>query len=167
MNVSLFTHSKFLLNQVATLSNQLKISHTMRKLTILVGAIMSLSFSYGQKISEKQVPALVKSALVKKYPDAKSIKWEKESTNYESGFDVNQTEYSLLIDASGVILETEIEIKISELPAKAKDYISKNFPGAKIKEAAKIIDNKGMITYEAELKGKDFIFDGEGNFIKY
>jgi hypothetical protein len=71
-----------------------------------------------------------------------------------------------LIDVSGNILETEVEIKIDELPAKAKEYVSKNYAGQKIKETAKITDSKGVVTYEAEIKGKDLIFDSNGNFIK-
>ena len=71
-----------------------------------------------------------------------------------------------MIDVSGNILETEIEIKVDALPANAKAYISKNYAGQKIKEATKITDNKGVVTYEAEIKGKDLIFDSNGNFIK-
>jgi len=104
--------------------------------------------------------------LQKKYPNAKEIKWEKENGNYEAEFEVEETDYSLLIDVSGKILETEIEIKVDALPANAKAYISKNYAGQKIKEATKITDYKGVVTYEAEIKGKDLIFDSNGNFIK-
>jgi len=53
-------------------------------------------------------------------------------------FEVSEKQYSLLIDASGKILETEMEIKMEELPANAKAFISKNYAGQKIKETAKI-----------------------------
>jgi hypothetical protein len=70
-----------------------------------------------------------------------------------------------LIDASGNIIEKEVEISLNELPTKAKEFVSKNYSGQKIKEAAKITDAKGIITYEAEVKGKDLLFDSYGNFI--
>jgi hypothetical protein len=35
-----------------------------------------------------------------------------------------------------------------------------------IENRPKITDAKGSITYEAELKGKDLIFDSKGKFIK-
>ena len=138
----------------------------MKKSVILLAAMFSLTFANAQKVSDKEVPTVVKNTLQKSYPNAKEIKWEKEKANYEAEFEVNETDYSLLIDVSGNILETEVEIKIDELPAKAKEYVSKNYAGQKIKETAKITDSKGVVTYEAEIKGKDLIFDSNGNFIK-
>ncbi len=138
----------------------------MKKVTVLLAAIFAITLSNAQKISDKEVPAVVKSALQKSYPSVKQLKWEKEKGNYEAEFEVDETNYSLLIDASGNILETEVGIKIEELPANAKTYISKNHAGQKIKEAERITDSKGAVTYEAEIKGKDLIFDSEGNFIK-
>ena len=138
----------------------------MKKSAILLGAMFVVSFANAQKVSDKEVPTVVKNTLQKSYPSAKEIKWEKEKANYEAEFEVNETDYSLLIDVSGNILETEVEIKIDELPAKAKEYVSKNYAGQKIKETAKITDSKGVVTYEAEIKGKDLIFDSNGNFIK-
>jgi DNA gyrase/topoisomerase IV subunit A len=134
----------------------------MKKSAILLGAMFAVSFANAQKVSDKEVPTVVKNTLQKSYPNAKEIKWEKEKANYEAEFEVNETDYSLLIDVSGNILETEID----ELPAKAKEYVSKNYAGQKIKETAKITDSKGVVTYEAEIKGKDLIFDSNGNFIK-
>ncbi len=138
----------------------------MKKLVFLLAAVASVSFANAQKVSDKEVPAAVKSALQKSHPKAKDLKWEKEKGNYEAGFEVGETDYSVLIDASGKILETEVEIKIDELPANAKAYVAKHYAGQKIKEAAKITDSKGVVTYEAEVKGKDLIFDNTGKFLK-
>jgi hypothetical protein len=129
-------------------------------------AAMITSLTFAQKMKEKDVLATVKSAFQKQYPDAKEVKWEKENGNYEVEFELKETEHSVLFDASGNIIETEIEISIDALPANAKDYVSKNYSGQKIKEAAKITDAKGTVTYEAEIKGKDLIFDSNGVFIK-
>lgn len=138
----------------------------MKKLLFLLAVMASVSFANAQKVSEKEVPAVVKSALQKSHPDAKGLKWEKEKGNYEAGFEVEENDYSLLIDASGNILETEVEIKTEELPANAKAYVAKHYVGQKIKETAKITDSKGIITYEIEVKGKDLIFDNLGKFLK-
>ena len=45
-------------------------------------------------------------------------------------------------------------------------YIQKNHSGAKIKEASKITLADGTLHYEAEVNGRDLIFDANGNFIK-
>ncbi|WP_346238998.1 PepSY-like domain-containing protein [Niabella insulamsoli] len=138
----------------------------MKKLAFLLAAVASVSLANAQKVPQKEVPVVVKSAFQKSYPNAKELKWEKEKANYEAGFEVGETDCSALIDASGKILETEVEIKIDELPPNAKVYVAKHYPGQKIKEAAKITDNKGVVTYEAEVEGKDLIFDNTGKFLK-
>lgn len=138
----------------------------MKVSVILMAAMVAVSYSNAQKFSDKEVPTVVKSALQKSYPNAKELKWEKEKDNFGAEFEINETDYSVLIDVSGNIIETEIEIKIDELQANVKAYISKNYSDQKIKEAKKITDSKGIVIYEAEIKGKDLIFDSNGNFIK-
>ncbi len=138
----------------------------MKKYFLLLAAMASVSLANAQKVSDKEVPAVVKSALQKSHPNAMGLKWEKEKGNYEAGFKVGETDYSVLIDALGNILETEVEIKMDELPANAKAYVAKHYAGQKIKEVAKITDIKGVVTYEAEVKGKDVIFDNSGKFLK-
>jgi len=138
----------------------------MKKLALVLAATMIASLSFAQTLKEKAVPAAVKTAFQQKYPNAKETKWEKENSNFEAEFEINETDFSVLIDASGNILETEIEIDNNALPSNVRDYVSKNYSGQKIKEAAKITDAKGIVTYEAEIKGEDLLFDSNGNFIK-
>jgi hypothetical protein len=134
----------------------------MRKVIFVLLALVNVLLANAQKVSDKVVPVAVKSSLQKKYPNAKVLKWERENGNYKAA----TTDYSVLIDASGKILETETEIKKDELPANAKAHVAKYYAGQKIKETAKITDNKGMVTYEVEVKGKDLIFDNSGKFLK-
>ena len=79
---------------------------------------------------------------------------------------MNKSEQSVLFDAQGDIIETEIEIEISELPNGILDYVKKNYKGQSVKEAAKITDTKGTLTYEVEIKGMDLLFASNGKFIK-
>jgi hypothetical protein len=55
---------------------------------------------------------------------------------------MNGKEASVNYDKWVINLATEIEIKESELPAKALTYISTTYPYKKIKETAKITDDK-------------------------
>ena len=138
----------------------------MKKLILMAVAAMITSLTFAQKTQDKNVPAIIKSAFQKQYPDAKEVKWETENGNYEAEFEQTETDYSVLLDASGNIIETEIEISVDALPANAKEYVSQNHAGQKIKEAAKITDAKGTVTYEVEIKGTDLVFDSNGVFIK-
>ena len=132
---------------------------------IVAWLIVSLA-ACGQKLSEADVPMAVKDAFKKVHKDAKEVKWEKEGANFEAEFEIGETDQSVVFDATGHLVETEVEIKVDELPSDVKDYIAKNCKDAKIKEATKITDSKGTVTYEAEIKGKDLIFDTTGKFIK-
>lgn len=81
-------------------------------------------------------------------------------------FNLDKSEQSAVFDEKGKLIETEIEIEITELPLNTFNYVQKNHPGQKIKEAAKITDVKGKVTYEAEIKGRDLIVDNKGDFIR-
>jgi folylpolyglutamate synthase/dihydropteroate synthase len=122
-------------------------------------------FCSAQKLKEKDVPLKVKEALAKKFASIKVEEWEKENVNYEAEFDLNKEECSATFDENGIWLETETEIKPSALPKTAIDYLAKNVSGKKIKEASKIENAEGKISYEAEVNDVDYIFDEAGNFI--
>ena len=138
----------------------------MKKLLFLLAAATSVALANAQKVLQRDVPSSVKTSLQKQFPDAKNVKWEKEDRNYEAGFKVKETGYSVLLNASGNVIETEVVISINSLGSQIKEYVAKNYPGHKIKEAAKITDGRGIVTYEAEVNGKDLIFDNAGNFLK-
>lgn len=136
-----------------------------KSMLITAGLIISLA-ACAQKVKESDVPVVVKDAFKKAYKDVKEIKWEKEGANFEAEFEVGEADQSVIFDATGQVIETEIEIKVDELPSSVKDYVAKNYKDTKIKEATKITDSKGTVTYEAEIKDKDLIFDTNGKFIK-
>ncbi len=136
--------------------------------TFLFTAAFALIFgsAFAQKMKAADVPAPTKAKFTSLYPKAEGAKWEKEGANYEAEFELNEVETSAVFDATGNLVETEVEIKVSELPKAVTDYMAKNVAGSKIKEASKITDASGKITYEAEANKKDYIFDSEGTFIK-
>lgn len=138
----------------------------MKKLALMTVAAMITSLTFAQKLQEKDVPAPVKTAFQKNFPQAKVEKWEKEGVNFEAEFELNKTKQSVLFDAQGNLLETEVEIKLTQLPKGVLEYVKANYKGQKVKEAAKITDAKGTVTYEAEIKGMDLLFDSNGKFIK-
>jgi hypothetical protein len=120
------------------------------------------SYAIAQKVNEKDIPAIVKSTFLKSYPNQNNVKWE----NYEASFTVFKTEHAVLLDSNGTILETEEEISVKKLPAKALAYIQQNYKNKQIKEAAVITDAHGTITFEAQVNAIDLIFDKQGTYIK-
>lgn len=138
----------------------------MKKLALMTVAARITSLTFAQKLQEKDVPASVKTAFQKNFPQVKAEKWEKEGLNFEVEFELKKSEQSVLFDAQGNLLETEIEIELNQLPKGVLEYVMANYKGQSIKEAAKITDSKGKVTYEAEIKGIDILFDSNGKFIK-
>lgn len=138
----------------------------MKKLVATIVVALFATFAFAQKMQEAQIPASVKSSFQKMYPTAKSVKWDKEEVNYEASFDFNKTDNSVLMDAQGNVIETEVEIEVNQLPMGVLDYVKTHYAGRKAKEGAKITDAQGMITYEVELKGMDLLFDSNSMFIK-
>ena len=138
----------------------------------IIFAVSTASFAQkekGEKEGKKKitVPAVVKSELSKKYPAATKVTWEKENGNYEANWGGKEGEdNSVQFTPSGNFIEIVNSISVSQLPANVIPYIKTHYKGAKITEAGKVTDAKGKIFYEAEVNGKDIVFDEKGNFLK-
>ena len=118
-----------------------------------------------QKLDASKVPDAVKAAFAKKYPGI-TAKWEKEDGRYEAGFKQNSNTMSALFEANGTMTESEMDIKVGDLPASVQAYVKDHYKGKNIKEGAKITKADGTVNYEAEVDGKDVIFDSNGKFLK-
>lgn len=138
----------------------------MKKNFIFIITVLAITVSAcGQKLKETQVPSQVKSSFQKLHPGV-NAKWEKENGNYEASFKQGGKEMSEVINSTGTIMETETAMPVSELPKAAFDYMAQHYKNAKIKDAAKIVNGKGEIMYEAALKEKDILFDANGKFLQ-
>ena len=141
----------------------------MKKLLTVVVCLTFVAFTYAKKAGEN-VPAAAKSAFAAKFPTAKKVKWSVEKPGeFEVDFTINNVEQSALVDPRGNILETEIEIKESELPQAVKASIAKDFTGYKKDEFTKATDAKGVVAFEMQvIKGKEKFaveFDANGKLL--
>lgn len=114
----------------------------------------------------KGIPAAAKTAFAKSYPGVSKVTWEKEDGNFEASFEQNGNQLSVIYDVKGAVLESEAEIKITDLPASVTGYMKEHYKGIAIKSAAKITKANGTLNYEAGIKGKDVLFDVNGKFLK-
>ena len=133
----------------------------------LLGLLFVTNHSFAQKLKNTDVPKAVQSALTQKYPDAANVTWEKEKGNYEANWGGKSKEdNSVVFTPEGKFVEIVKAIPVTDLPGAIALYVKKNYSGAKITEAGKVIGANGKTMYEAEVKGKDLIFDEAGKFIK-
>ena len=123
-------------------------------------------FFASASFAQKEVPTTAKTAFTKAFPNATKVKWDKENNDFEANFVLNGKEMSAVYDSNGILMETEEAIKISELPDGVADYVRKHYHDTIVKEASKITKANGEINYEAEIKGKDVLFDSSGKFIR-
>ena len=120
-----------------------------------------------QRLKDSEVPAAVKTALMKRYPSATGVGWEKEKGNYEANWGGKSKEdHSVMFTPDGTFVEMVDAMPVSGLPAGVATYVKTHYPGAKITEAGKVTDAQGRTRYEAEVKGKDLLFDEKGAFVK-
>jgi len=121
--------------------------------------------------SATEAPKSVQENFAKKFPAAKSVKWDKEgSKEYEASFVLDGVKCSANFSTDGTWLETETEIKISELPTAVTSAIKAKYADWEIKGAAKMETSKGETKFEADLKKgkkeKEVQYKADGTFIK-
>ena len=133
----------------------------MKRLLILaVFALATLQVN-AQKMTVDKVPSAVKDNFAKQYPTVKGAKWDKENADYEASFKMDGKDISVVFDGKGIEKEVETDIKFSELPMPVQMALK----GKKVKEAA-VIKKGGKTFYEAEVGGKDLLFEGDGKRVK-
>jgi hypothetical protein len=132
--------------------------------------VLSVAFAIGIFLAScgnnvLNVPANAKANFEKDFPGV-NAKWNKEDSSFEASFKQNNNTMSATYDTNGNKLETEQDIDAAALPQTIKDYVSQNYKGENIKEAAIITKANGEVNYEAEVKEKDLLFTKDGQFIK-
>src|ERR1700687_4554191 len=109
-----------------------------------IGMLLFIGVTNAQKVKEADVPQAVKTALAKKYPEAKKVTWEKEKGNYEANWGGKSGEdHSVQFSPSGDFIEMVDAIPVSSLPKQVIAYVKEHYKGAKITEAGKVTDAKG------------------------
>jgi hypothetical protein len=137
-----------------------------KTICLFLVAAMALG-ARSQDLAAKDVPGIVKRSLVRQFPAAIKVSWEKEKGNYEANWGGRSGEdNSAQFTPAGAFVEIVKAIPVSSLPANVSSYVNTHYPGAKIKEAGSVTDAAGKKTFEAEIKGRDLIFDLDGNFIR-
>ena len=148
----------FNLNADKALNQVPKILNIMKKLHLLI--LVFLAFGLTASAQKKSVPAKVKSSFEQHFKEVEDLKWRKEKDgNWEAEFEQKEVEKSATFSKSGQLLETETEIKVTELP----DAVKKALAGKKVKEAARIEKVDSSVVYEAEVRRHNLLFDVSGN----
>jgi len=125
--------------------------------------------AYAQKV-EMVVPEKVQVAFVSKFPEAKKIEWEQENDNeWEGEFKKKGVEYSANFNSDGEWIESEHEIKTSEIPVVVKNTLDNEFTGFKIEES-EVSETASGTFYEFELENDaseiEIVIDASGKLVQ-
>jgi len=118
-----------------------------------------------QSVKEKDVPSVVVKKLQELYPGVHGIKWEMEDGMYEATFKNEKTETSVLLSREALLAVIETEIKPSELPEEIQQALAKDHPSQSVKEAVRVTDAKGQVTYEVKIADTEYVFTPGGNLL--
>jgi len=95
----------------------------MKKIIMMSALAVSIAFSAcAQKLKDADVPVAVKTSFTKQYPGAVT-KWAKEDGKYEANFKKDGNVMSAIFEPNGVFTESEIDIKVANLPATVLAYL--------------------------------------------
>ncbi|MGV8963267.1 MAG: PepSY-like domain-containing protein [Candidatus Saccharimonadaceae bacterium] len=137
----------------------------MRKIFIPIGLLAILTF--GSCRENKKAPESMQASMEKLFPGISKVEWDDEEDNtWEAEFKNNGIKTSVTFNADGSLKEIEEEIALADFPQAAQNYLKQNYPGEKTEDITKMTNDKNIITYEAEVKDLNLIFDPQGNFIK-
>ncbi len=140
----------------------------MKKLLILMVAVMMSSLTFAQRVQEQDVPVIVRTTIKEKFPqtNAQNTTWEKDKEHYRAVYRDRDNDQYVKIRSNGRIMEIKEKVNEDVLPANMRNYVENNYSGHRIKEVHKTTDENGNVTYHTEVKGKNLIFDRNGNYLR-
>ena len=149
---------------------------------VLVICILMIGYLSGQAqqaIETSEVPSVVIAALKKDYPYAINVKWETQDGMYQASFKfeiedgmyegsprIVKVEMAVVYSDKGIMALTETSVEVSSLPVGVREYFVKKVPNGEISEASKIVNSYGSVSYEVEVNNEDYIFNGDGKFLR-
>jgi Putative beta-lactamase-inhibitor-like, PepSY-like len=123
-----------------------------------------------EEISVEKLPAAVKKAVKKTFPEAKirgaSREVEGGKETYEVELKVDGRSVDVALNAEGKILEIEKEVPVNELPKAVKKRLAEKYPGAKIEKAEEITrGDGGPVHYEVVIKA-EVVLTAKGKVVR-
>lgn len=149
---------------------------SLRGLVIMISIILgmsSLALAQEKKMKPKDLPASVKTAFHKEYPQARingaSSEKEKGKVYYEIESVDGKMKRDLLYSPDGAIVEVEEGITMDMVPAAVKSALEKEYPKSAVTKSEKVT-REGVTNYEFQLKvgkgRKEVGIDSAGTILK-
>lgn len=142
----------------------------MKKLSLILLAIIATSFCFAQKLTMDKIPSAATNAFKQKFPNGSQPGWSKEDKDFEVEFFNGKKRQSALFDASCKWLETETEINYNAVPGKVQTAFQKEFEGYQVQEVYEVETPNKVINYEITAfkgaKNYEAFFSAKGEMLK-
>jgi uncharacterized membrane protein YkoI len=123
----------------------------MKKIRIAVIALIATTTMSAQDLKTSEVPPSFTEGLLKKYPNAKDIEWERDGMDYKVEFEVGRMEHEIWFNKDGETVRIEKDITRSMMPQGLINIINRDYAGYKI-DSVESTEKNGQTTYEVELE---------------
>ena len=123
----------------------------MKKIRIAALALIATATLSAQDLKTSEVPASFTEGLLKKYPKATDIEWERDGTDYKVEFEVGRMEHEIWFNKDGETVRVEKDITKSHMPQGLIDIINKDYGDYKI-DSVEATEKNGQTTYRVELE---------------
>ena len=71
-----------------------------------------------------------------------------------------------IYDEAGKVKQSEMQVKISQLPTPILKYVNDNHPADVVKHSTKMTNAKGKSTYILKVKDLELVFDANGKYME-
>jgi len=132
--------------------------------------VLALPTAQAQEKGATNAPVAVKKAFEKRFPNAEHVEWDMEDANiYEAEFKWKGIEHSANYSATGVWMETEMEVKEATLPDAVRKALKMDYADHKVKECESVEKPDSGMHYEVELSKQgetaEVVFDVTGKVL--
>lgn len=121
-----------------------------RLITLGMALLLAVAMN-AQDLKTSEVPKSFTEGLLKVYPNATDIEWEKNGTDYKVEFEVDHMDHEIWFNKDGERVRVEQHVVKSALPKNIADILKTDYADFTI-DSVKKTDNAGLITYEVELE---------------
>ncbi len=137
----------------------------MKQIIAFLCAVFIIATTQAQSVKSAEVPIPVTDRFDFIYPDAVKVAWKIENENYQADFKNDKKATKAVFHSDGQLFLTQTEIKPIALPHTAVAFLGKDIPDGKIEMASIIEDNNGIITFNAVVQKKEYLFDWTGQYL--
>lgn len=119
---------------------------------ILASMILLLAVTMNaQDLKSNAVPKSFNEGLLKSYPTATNIEWEKSGTDYKVEFDVGRMDHKIWFNKDGDMVKVRKNITSAQVPTNLKEIIKRDYPNYKI-DSVESVEMGEDVIYKVELE---------------